>query len=84
MIDPETIQHAIDLGVTGMLFFMLGVLWKGFTDNVNARIKHLEDQNRILLSQVVQQNFRASPAIAPIPPVWNSRTPTTLEQQLET
>lgn len=83
MMEAAALEQVINTGVIGMLFFMLGVLWKGFTDNNTARIRHLEEQNKILLTQVVQQNFRASPAIAPIPPVWTSRSPTSLERELE-
>ncbi len=83
MMGPTELEQVINTGIVGVFFFMLGVLWKGFIDNINARIKHLEEQNRILLTQVVQQNFRASPAIAPIPPVWTSRSPTNLERELE-
>lgn len=83
-MEPSAIEQIINTGMVGMLFFMLGVVWKGYTTSNDSRIKHLEDQNRILLNQVVQANFRNSPAIDPIPPVWQSRTPTTLERQLET
>lgn len=82
-MEPGVLEQIVNLGIAGIMFFMLGVVWKAFIEQILARIKHLEDQNRILLTQVVQQNFRASPAIAPIPP-WTSRTPTTLEKELET
>jgi hypothetical protein len=83
MVEAAALEQVINTGVIGMLFFMLGVLWKGYTTNNDARIEHLEEQNKILLTQVVQQNFRASPAVAPIPPSWGAHAPTSLERELE-